>query len=105
MGGHLARTHGRRPRVVLVAVFEGVVLWGAVADLFAPCEDDEDEGEWGWRRVEGASVIALQPLVAAWKARYGLRFGEVLISVSDGIPPMGEAGKVPVSSRNQASCR
>ena len=104
MGGHLARTHARRTRVILCAVVEEGEAWGAVADLYAPCEEDEEgEGEWGWRRVEGASVMALQPLVAIWKARYELQFSDVATLVSEGVPRLGGNGEVPVCSENRAS--
>ena len=78
----------RMPQVVVIAI-----------------SDDEDAGEWGWQRVEGATIMALQPLVEAWTSRYGLRFSDVSTVVSEGMPPLGEAGKVPVSTGNQASHR
>jgi hypothetical protein len=78
--------------------------WGVVADLYAPC-DEEDDSEWGWRRVEGATIMALQPLVDVWKNHYQLRFSDISTVVSEGMPLLGEAGDVRVCGGIRASCR
>ena len=101
MRGHSTRTHARRPRVVIYAVIEDEAPGGAVADLYAPGEEEGEE--WSWRRVEGASLQALQPQITTWKVRYGLRFGDISTEVSKGVPPLGGPGNTPAPAEDPTS--